>query len=204
MEGTSHFSSSDNMAVLELVVRFACIFALCLLVPWLVPWLIMWRRQRQEHEALLQDVALLMLENAELEEDTTHLIVENYKMSKNMAAIRQRNVADISEEHNQLFHDVALLTLENQQMQETSQRLTEENQNLTEENQNLLRTIAQLSERQTPAYHDDVLQLRSRVSDLKNENQTLKHKYETLTVQEHHRHIYSPARKQANTQCVVS
>lgn len=150
----------------------------------------------REHEHLLQDVALLMLENSELEEDTTHLIVENYEMAQSMAAMRERNMADVSEENNQLFHDVAMLTLENCQMQET-------NRCQAEENRNMLQTIAELGDRQPPASHGDVSDLRSRMSTLQEENTRLKYKYETLKGQKPH-HVCCQGQVQRDNQCLVS
>ncbi|KAM5125938.1 uncharacterized protein ACMZJ9_021262 [Mantella aurantiaca] len=157
------------------------------------------RRLQREHEQLLQDVASLTLEKAQLEEDSLHLIEKNYKLTQRMAALRERNLSDASEENNQLFHDVALLTLEKQEIQE-------KNEFLQTENQNLLQTVAQLSARKPPETNEDSSQMWQNYAGLLDENEKLKNQNENLHLQRDQalRYYQHMDRSQPRNTCPVS
>ncbi|OCT60864.1 hypothetical protein XELAEV_18046886mg [Xenopus laevis] len=132
------------------------------------------KNRKDEYEELLQQVASLLLEKNQWEEEATQLIEHNHNLQKSNTRLRKRNLEDIDEENNQLFHDVALLSLENKQCEE-------KNKKLKEEIKHLLQTVGEIRGGTNKSCSEENKLLLQGYGTLLEENENLKSRNTRLT-----------------------
>ncbi|XP_018091056.1 tropomyosin-1 isoform X2 [Xenopus laevis] len=178
--------------------------SMIMIVPGLLAFILIFRyccRKRpikninDEYEELVQQVASLLLEKKQWEEEATQLIEHNHNLQQSNIRLRKRNLEDADEENNQLFHDVALLSLENKQYEE-------QNKKSKEEIKKLLQTLGEIRGGTNKSSSDENKLLLQGYGALLEENENLK--LRNMRLAEHVNWLSHPNRGTQQKDCNVS